>query len=128
MKSVCLIDDDAIYLLLAKHLISRNNLTTTVWEYSDGYEAFQALEKMHANGEALPDVVLLDINMPIWDGWDFLDNFGKLDLAPFPEIYIVTSSSHLLDRTKAASYSIVKGMLNKPLEINDLVSIFKKEN
>ena len=126
MKSVCLIDDDSIYIMLAKRLISLNNLSDTVWEYSDGCEAFQALLKMHTNGEPLPDVVFLDVNMPIWDGWDFLEKFKQLDLAPFPEIYIVTSSSHSIDREKAASYSIVKRMLNKPIELDDLVLILNK--
>jgi CheY-like chemotaxis protein len=128
MKRVCLIDDDSIYVMLAKRLISLNNLSNTVSEYADGREAFQALQKLHANGEALPDVIFLDVNMPIWDGWDFLDEFGKLDLALFPEIYIVTSSSHSLDLEKAASYSIVRRSLNKPLELDDLVSILREAN
>jgi CheY-like chemotaxis protein len=128
MKRVCIIDDDSIYVMLAKRLISLNDLSNTVSEYTDGREAFQALEKLHANGEALPDVIFLDVNMPIWDGWDFLDEFGKLDLALFPEIYIVTSSSHALDLEKAASYSIVRRSLNKPLELDDLVSILREAN
>ena len=128
MKKVCLIDDDSIYIMLVKRLISLNNLSNEVSEYKDGYEAFQALQKLHANGEALPDVIFLDLNMPIWDGWDFLDEFVKLDAALFPEIYIVTSSSHSLDLEKIASYSIVKRKLNKPLELDDLVSILREEN
>ena len=128
MKSVCLIDDDSIYVMLAKRLISLNSLSNTVSEYTDGREAFQALQKLHANGETLPDVIFLDVNMPIWDGWDFLDEFGKIELAHFPEIYIVTSSSHSLDREKAATYPIVKRSLTKPLELDDLVAILKDAN
>jgi CheY-like chemotaxis protein len=128
MKKVCLIDDDSIYIMLVKRLISLNNLSNEVSEYKDGYEAFQALQKLHANGEALPDVIFLDLNMPIWDGWDFLDEFVKLDVALFPEIYIVTSSSHSLDLEKIASYSIVKRKLSKPLKLDDLVSILSEAN
>lgn len=126
MKSVCIIDDDPIFIMLAKRLFSLNGLNNTLSEFPDGREAFQALQKLHAYGEALPDVIFLDVNMPIWDGWDFLDEFGKLDLKSFPEIYILTSSSHSLDREKAASYSIVNQMLNKPLKKDDLLSILKK--
>jgi len=128
MKSVCLIDDDSIYVMLAKRLISLNHLSDMVSEYTDGREAFQALQQIHKDGGALPDVIFLDVNMPIWDGWDFLDEFGKLDLPNFPEIYIVTSSSHSLDREKAATYPIVRRSLTKPLELEDLISILKGVN
>ncbi len=128
MKSVCLIDDDSIYLMLAKRLILLNDLSNTISEYTNGHEAFHALQKLHTNGEALPDIIFLDLNMPIWDGWDFLDEFIKLDLAQFPEIYIVTSSSHSLDLEKIASYPIVKRKLDKPLELDDLMSILRMEN
>jgi CheY-like chemotaxis protein len=128
MKSVCLIDDDSSYVMLAKRLISLNHLSDMVSEYTDGREAFQALQQIQKDGGALPDVIFLDVNMPIWDGWDFLDEFGKLDLPNFPEIYIVTSSSHSLDREKAATYPIVRRSLTKPLELEDLISILKGVN
>lgn len=125
MKSVCIVDDDSIYVMLAKRQISLNQLSDDVSEFSDGREAYQVLKKRIDNGEQIPDVIFLDVNMPIWDGWDFLDEFSKLEISKRPEIYIVTSSSHSLDREKAATYPIVSRCLTKPLELDDLKTILK---
>lgn len=123
MKSVCLIDDDPIFLMLAKRLISLNKFSDVIFEYKDGYEAYLALKQMHDQGEQMPDVIFLDINMPIWDGWDFLDEIVKLELQHIFEIYLVSSSTSPYDREKAESYPSIKRFLTKPLEIEDLKSI-----
>ncbi len=123
MKSVCIIDDDPIFLMLAKRLISLNRFSDVIFEYKDGYEAYLALKQMHDQGEQMPDVIFLDINMPIWDGWDFLDEIIKLELQHIFEIYLVSSSTSPYDREKAESYPSIKRFLTKPLEIEDLKSI-----
>ena len=123
MKSVCLIDDDPIFLMLAKRLISLNKFSDVIFEYKDGYEAYLALKQMHDQGEQMPDVIFLDINMPIWDGWDFLDEIVKLELQHIFEIYLVSSSTSPYDREKAESYPSIKRFLTKPLEIEVLKSI-----
>ena len=125
MKSVCIVDDDSIYVMLAKRLISLNRLSDDVCEFSEGREAFQGLKQRIDKGEHLPDVIFLDVNMPIWDGWDFLDEFSKLEISKRPEIYIVTSSTHSLDLEKAATYPIVSRCLTKPLELDDLKTILQ---
>jgi CheY-like chemotaxis protein len=125
MKSVCIVDDDSIYVMLAKRLISLNRLSDDVCEFSEGREAFQGLKLRIDKGEHLPDVIFLDVNMPIWDGWDFLYEFSKLEISKRPEIYIVTSSTHSLDLEKAATYPIVSRCLTKPLELDDLKTILQ---
>jgi CheY-like chemotaxis protein len=123
MKRVCIIDDDPIYQMLAKRLISLNQYSDVVLDYRDGNEAYLALKQMHEQGEKMPDVIFLDINMPIWDGWDFLDEIVKLELQHTFEIYMVSSSTSPHDKEKAESYRFVKGFLTKPLEISDLNTI-----
>lgn len=120
MKSVCIIDDDPIYLMLAKRLISLNQFSDVIFEYRDGNEAYLALKQMHDQGEQLPEVIFLDINMPIWDGWDFLDEIVKLELQHAFEIYMVSSSTSPYDREKAEKYQLIKCFLTKPLEIEAL--------
>jgi len=120
MKSVCIIDDDPIYHMLAKRLLSLNQYSDVIFEYRDGNEAYLALKQMHNQGEKMPDVIFLDINMPIWDGWDFLDEIIKLELHHLFEIYMVSSSSNPYDKEKAESYPMIKGFLNKPLKIEAL--------
>jgi CheY-like chemotaxis protein len=123
MKSVCIIDDDSIYLMLARRLINMHKLSDSIIEYTDGREAFNELKGLLDSGSKLPDVIFLDVNMPIWDGWDFLDEFVKLNLSQYPEVYIVTSSTHSFDRDKAATYVQVKRCIVKPIELADLQSI-----
>ncbi len=120
MKSICIIDDDPIYLMLAKRLISLNQFSNLIFEYRDGNEAYLALKQMHDQGEQMPDMIFLDINMPIWDGWDFLDEIVKLELQDTFDVYMVSSSTCLCDKEKAESYPLIKGFLTKPLEIEAL--------
>jgi CheY-like chemotaxis protein len=120
MKNVCIIDDDPIYLMIAKRLISLNQFSVVIFDYRDGNEAYLALKQMHDQGEKMPDVIFLDINMPIWDGWDFLDEIAKLEFQHTFEVYIVSSSTSPHDREKAESYPLVKRFLTKPLEIEEL--------
>lgn len=120
MKSICIIDDDPIYLMIAKRLISLNQFSNLIFEYRDGNEAYLALKQMHDQGEQMPDMIFLDINMPIWDGWDFLDEIVKLELQDTFDVYMVSSSTSLCDKEKAESYPLIKGFLTKPLEIEAL--------
>jgi CheY-like chemotaxis protein len=124
MKRVCIIDDDPIYQMLAKRLISLNQYSDVILDFRDGNEAYLALKQMHEQGEKMPDIIFLDINMPIWDGWDFLDEIIKLKLQHTFEIYMVSSSTSPHDIEKAESYPFVKRFLTKPLQISDLNSIF----
>ena len=120
MKSICIIDDDPIYLMLAKRLISLNQFSNLIFEYRDGNEAYLALKQMHDQGEQMPDMIFLDINMPIWDGWDFLDEIVKLELQDTFDVYMVSSSTSPYDREKAEKYPLIKRFLTKPLEIEAL--------
>lgn len=120
MKSICIIDDDPIYLMLVKRLISLNQFSDLIFEYRDGNEAYLALKQMHDQGDQMPDMIFLDINMPIWDGWDFLDEIVKLELQDTFDVYMVSSSTSLCDKEKAESYPLIKGFLTKPLEIEAL--------
>ena len=107
MKSICIIDDDPIYLMLVKRLISLNQFSNLIFEYRDGNEAYLALKQMHDQGEQMPDMIFLDINMPIWDGWDFLDEIVKLELQDTFDVYLVSSSTSLCDTEKADSYALI---------------------
>jgi CheY-like chemotaxis protein len=128
MKSVCIIDDDPIYLMLVNRIISQNKLSDQVTEYANGSDAFESLKRMSQFGQKLPDVILLDLNMPIWDGWDFLDEFVKINLPHYPEVYIVSSTNDTLEKAKGMSYPMVKRFIIKPILVNDLVSILGEGN
>ena len=125
MKSVCIIDDDSIYLMLVNRIIATSKLSDDVIEFGNGKDAFDALRQMHLFGDKLPDIILLDLNMPIWDGWDFLDEFSGLKLPEYPEVYIITSSTDSMEREKALSYPMVKGFISKPINVEALALVFR---
>jgi two-component system, chemotaxis family, chemotaxis protein CheY len=117
MSKVFIIDDDSIHQRIAQIMIEKYNLFDSYKSYTDAQLALEFLENNKDNGEALPDVILLDLNMPVIDGWDFLDAFEQLykTLKKTIKIFIVTSSVDEKDRLRSQSYSTVSGFISKPL-------------
>jgi CheY-like chemotaxis protein len=78
----------------------------------------------------LPDYILLDINMPIMNGWEFLDEYKRLNIDPLgkTKIFIISSSVFSNDINKARSYPLVKDFISKPLNVDKIVELFKVED
>ena len=96
-----------------------------VKEFISSEKAKEYFEAMHKNKTLaqLPDVVLLDINIPIINGWEIIQFLEDLDLGSFtPQIYMVSSSRNPRDLKKAVEHPIVKDILEKHLE----ASFFKQ--
>ncbi len=112
-----LIDDDTIYIMIAKRFLAKDARTKKLLDFQDGELAIQQLQNLSKNSEELPDAILLDINMPFMDGWQFLDEFKKIQghLAKKITIFMVSSSVDERDIVKANSFPEVKGYLSKPL-------------
>ncbi|MFT6828560.1 MAG: CheY-like chemotaxis protein, partial [Roseivirga sp.] len=75
--------------------------------------------------ENLPEIILLDLNMPVMDGWQFLDQFVQIPTKKKTTIYIVTSSIDPEDLNRAKSYEAVTNYLVKPINIDTLTEILK---
>ena len=101
VESVCIIDDDIIYQFLAKEEIEYTNLVRNVMFFDDGDKAIKFLETTLEGSDVslLPDVIFLDINMPIMDGWEFLEAYLLLKprIGKNIIIYIVCSSIDMRD-------------------------------
>lgn len=126
IDTICIIDDDPIFVYGTKVLLNYNcSFCSSVLVHEDGQEALENLTTMFNRGEQLPDVIFLDLNMPIMDGWEFLDEFVKLPLENTPRVYIVSSSIDSRDIEKAYTYDIVKDFIVKPLSDTILIDLFK---
>ncbi|UJP63561.1 response regulator [Mongoliitalea daihaiensis] len=119
-SAIILVDDDPINNLINKRLISKTKISERVEEF---LEAEKALEKLKNLGEEETALILLDINMPVMNGWDFL-NYYVENLSHRPDkIVMLSSSIDFQDRIKANSYSCVKGFIEKPLTPEKFQSI-----
>lgn len=114
---VYLIDDDPIHQQIAKRMIERQQVAEKVTSFLEADMALSAIRENLHHPDLLPDLILLDINMPVMDGWDFLDAFEPLrgNIPKLIRIYILTSSVNDEDMKKAKSYSSLQGYLVKPL-------------
>lgn len=76
-KILC-VDDDPITLMLYKMVIAKASFTEEIITAKNGQEAMDYYEKLKANNEThCPELIFLDLNMPVMGGWEFLDNFTK---------------------------------------------------
>ncbi|SDS01539.1 Response regulator receiver domain-containing protein [Gillisia sp. Hel1_33_143] len=118
-KDICVIDDDMIYQLIIKKMINRSSAFGEIVVYS---RADIALDYFKNSEVSLPTVILLDINMPEMDGWQFLEALKEYrpQFAEETKIYIVTSSIATSDKSKANAIPEISGFLSKPVSIAKL--------
>lgn len=120
---ICIIDDDPIYVFTVRHLLKSVPIFEEVTVYKDGKEAFEGLKAAETKGEAFPDLILLDLNMPVWDGWDFIEEFKKLARSEDTMVCVVSSSDHPDDVGRAEQHSLVHDVLLKPLTADVLKAL-----
>ncbi len=122
---VFIIDDDPIHQRIAQIMISKHNLFDEYFSYTEAQKAIDFLQENKKNEETLPDVILLDLNMPVIDGWDFLETFETLikEFKKNIRVFIVSSSVDEKDVLRSKSYFAVKGFISKPLSPDIIRSI-----
>ncbi len=129
--SVLLVDDDEINNFISIKLIKKALANTEIMACLNGKFAIDQLYEIQKNDSSrLPDYILLDINMPIMNGWEFLDEYKRLNIDPQgkTKIYIISSSVFSNDINKARSYPLVKDFISKPLNVEKIIELFKVEN
>ena len=129
--SVLLVDDDEINNFISIKLIKKALLNTEIMACLNGKFAIDTLMEIQRTDPAkMPDYILLDINMPIMNGWEFLDEYKRLGIDPEGKckIFIISSSVFSNDINKARSYPLVKDFISKPLNVEKIVDLFKVED
>ncbi|WP_299112070.1 response regulator [uncultured Winogradskyella sp.] len=122
----CIIDDDPIFVYGTRKIMEMADFSNAFMVYKNGKEALENLKPILKQEKNIPDVILLDINMPIMDGWQFLDEFIKVKTKKPITIFVVSSSIDPQDIEKAKKYSIVKDYILKPISPDMLTVISKK--
>ena len=117
LRTVMLIDDDKITNILTKKLLLKHNPEMKVEIFNSPFESIEHLEKLKVNNWEMP-IIFLDINMPMMNGWQFLEKIASQNMSP--TIYILTSSVDRNDIEKARTYKNVKAFLTKPLTVEKM--------
>jgi len=125
MCSVYVIDDDPIHQKITEILIKKTGLFKKHSAFPGVTPAIDALKQHKNDPENLPDIILLDLNMPVLDGWDFLERFKdyRHELQKHITIYIVSSSAIPSEIDRSTQYSFVKDFITKPLDSQKLTEI-----
>lgn len=124
-KHVLLIDDDPIFHIIFTRMINKVYPSLNVNSSLNGKIGLEYLSKNYSIDKQY--IILLDINMPINNGWQFLDGIKKKGIIQNNNItiFVVTSSTDLDDIKRAKSYGFVKDTLSKPLSVDSLNHVFK---
>ena len=114
-KLTYIIDDDKLTVKLISILFSKNKFCEEIQSFDNAQHAIDKLKQNASNNGVLPDAILLDLNMPAMDGWQFLDEFMLLPIKKEISIFIMTSSIDPVDIEMAKKYKIVKDYVEKPI-------------
>jgi CheY-like chemotaxis protein len=113
---VYVVENDYISSVITELIVKKNLLGSVVRCYANGQWAFDELLLTLRDGGTLPSLILLDLDMPLMDGWEFLDALANLAAAQTIRVFVQTSSIQPDDRNKAFSYKQVIGFFSKPLK------------
>jgi CheY-like chemotaxis protein len=119
-KLAYVIEDDPITSVVTELIIKKNLGCAKVEKYANGLKAFDQLKAALRDEEGIPDLILLDLNMPMMDGWEFLDAIADFSLGSRVCVFILTSSIQPNDMEKSKNYGEVRGYFSKPLNKSNI--------
>jgi CheY-like chemotaxis protein len=115
-RLVYVVENDRISSVITELIVKKNLFGGEVRCYTNGQRAFDEFSLALQQGASLPDLVILDLDMPLMDGWEFLDALAKLTLPHSVKVFVLTSSIQEEDQERALKYSQVAGFFTKPLK------------
>ncbi|MCU0322067.1 MAG: response regulator [Chitinophagaceae bacterium] len=133
IKSVFIVDDDPISIKICELVMNKAAFTKSIFSFTNGKEAidyfseyFERVKHNEKVSEA-PELILLDLNMPIMNGWEFMENFMRKYASRLTStaIAILSSSVDPHDFMKSQQYDVIIDFINKPLSI-DLINELKQ--
>ncbi len=127
MCKLVLIDDNPIDHYIMRTMLHNNDACKQATYTYDGDIILEFMEENKCDKNLLPDVIFLDLTMPDFSGWEFLDKFEKLKgrLNKAVELYVMTSSVRESDKERSSQYGCVNSFISKPLSRQILNNIFE---
>lgn len=121
-----IIDDDEIYKFLLTTIINKNKLAENIVTFSDGEKGIKYITDNKAINEKIPDIIFLDINMPIMDGWQFIEEYAsiKTELNKKIVIFMLSSSVNPINIERARKISEITDYVTKPIKLEEVKRVF----
>lgn len=125
IDTLCIIDDDGMFQMLTRIIVEKTQRVQKIKIFSNGKEAINFLNSVHDQPDKLPEIILLDLNMPIMDGWGFLEEYLLLKPRIGKEIliYVVSSSIDPEDIERARKISEVTDYVIKPVTQGKFINL-----
>lgn len=129
LETILLVDDDAPTNFFNKIIIKKTACAEQVEETQNGLVALEYIKSRYHENKSQPDLILLDINMPGMDGWEFLEEYVKLEFIDEMSstiIIMLTTSLNPSDMEKANTIKVINGFANKPFSTDNLEKIINE--
>jgi CheY-like chemotaxis protein len=127
-KNILLVDDDKIFNFLSEKTITSLGLANEISFASNGQQALELLEMYKSGKMHMPDIIFLDLDMPIMNGYEFLEEFARIDLPNKNAITIVVLTSSADPRDLARTKELgIKYYYNKPLSREEIKKLIGQE-
>lgn len=129
-NSICIIDDDPITVFGMRKMLDSIITYNAIHTFVNGKLAIDGIKEIIDTNQEIPQVIFLDINMPIMDGWQFLEEFISLPIENKVRINIITSSIDSNDKKSWESYKAKTHHLvtynHKPIRKQEIEEITKE--
>lgn len=122
---IYIVDDNLVSQFATQIVLEQSSSPCTVKCFDDGEQALDAIQASITKEEGLPKIILLDLNMPKVDGWEFLDQIKNTkNIKTKIDIFIISSFTNSQDRSRAHEHTLVEGYFEKPLSKTSIDKIF----
>jgi len=129
VKNILLVDDDSVCIFLTRNILQRLGFVNNIQTALNGKQALEFFNECTAGSKYLPDVILLDLDMPVMGGFDFLETFRRLHSQDIAKVkIIIVSSSDNPDDIGRAKELGVNQFLTKPLQMESLRKVLEVQN
>jgi len=130
MRKLVFIDDDPIDHFLMKHILRGKNYFDTTTYTIYGSLVLDYIEEHKSEPEKLPDMIFVDLNMPLFSGWDFLKRMEQMrhEISKDIPVFVISSSLRPDDKATSSSYSFVQDFISKPMDSQEIERIISTQS